>query len=50
MGCDAFADENGEFVLEIRDYDTGRVMDTVVWNFSDGRHGVDIEILKGDWR
>jgi hypothetical protein len=50
MGCDAFANENGEFVLEIRDYETSEVMQVVRLKFPHSENKIALEILEGGER
>lgn len=47
MGCDYFADENGEFEMEFRDHDTGAVIAKVVIPNLKPGHEISKELLKG---
>lgn len=46
MGCDAFADKNGEFIIEIRNYDTSEIIEVVKYK-GNPKTRIAIEILKG---
>jgi len=50
MGCDWFADENGEFEILIEDYENPRVLQHVKICGLKPRHQIQFDILKGDER
>jgi len=50
MGCDAMASEEGTLVIEISDYKTGKVLDTVVIKGYEPGHPFAVEIVEGDTR
>ena len=55
MGCDAFADKNGEFEIEIEWYNTGEKRpqfqpQAIKLKDLDPGEPINIEILKGEWR
>ena len=53
MGCDYFADENGEFELEIWDYENpncGKVLGRILLTGLPPKHRLGEDILKGDSR
>jgi len=50
MGCDYFADENGEFEIEFRDHKTGEAIGYFRLSKLTPKHPISKEILKGDAR
>ncbi len=54
MGADAFADDKGEFVIEVRAWRTENCtfppQQQIVFTGLEPRQKIDIEILKGEWR
>jgi len=50
MGCDYYADEDGKFKLEIRDYNDGRVIDVVEFEDLEPNHPIQVECMVGEVR
>ena len=50
MGCDYFADENGDFEIEFRDYKTGGVIGYFRLTGLTPQHPISKELLKGNVR
>ena len=47
MGCDAFADENGEFEILVENYDGKRVKKKMKIDGLEPKQGLMVEYLKG---
>lgn len=51
MGCDCYADENGEFEVLISDYDKGgKVLRNIRIAGLKPNNRIDLEIIRGKWR
>lgn len=50
MGCDAYANEVGQFILEIRSYDTGKVLAVVKVEDLAPKERIGVEYIEGDPR
>ena len=50
MGCDAYADENGEFKLEVRKYGDNTVIAVVEVKNLEPNERIETELHKGEWR
>lgn len=51
MGCDAYADDEGNFCMWIKLYDRGgKIMHVVDLKGLRARERIDTELIKGDWR
>ena len=49
MGCDYYADENGEFELEVIDYKTGMKLGIISIKL-DADHPISLDLIKGKER
>lgn len=50
MGCDYFADDNGKFILVVRDYKTGKDIDFIELHNLEPGQELSVEIEAGTSR
>lgn len=50
MGCDWYADENGELEIEIRDHENAEIIKHFIISGLKPRNMISYDILKGDVR
>lgn len=50
MGCDAYADEKGEFEMKIYGYDTQKTLCMVQITGLEPKERISFDLFKGDYR